>query len=843
MIDWRKGGWSGSIRAHARRMAHAQLAESRSLHRIRYGFGQQMARRLFSIRTFGGFIGLYVLINLIFGMIEIASTHLAPSWLPVMVPGNPDLAIEVEALMLDVSSYLLGAQIGLLGVISLSLTLVTLIAQKEGSSTDIQLYYHESMALELVASCVALAVVLCVQFVWPLQLLLHHIGLGAGVQLFKLVLFSLHLFWLLVNLCVAAYFILTTFRFVQQSAREKFRDRYTAYVILPRDLERYLCTQLYTSGGQNVPGLSFGITPPQAAIAEEEHRFSHPVTIHDVRMRWVHWVARRWWTRSLKASPQIQNLPENARPRLCFVPSMDEQLNGVVAWCRRVGGEPLTALERIVLRRAFRFRGANSRAPSPTPADILEGLADNTLAQIDRQAPVAFDSAFNEMTRYHQLMLWLSVARGVDGARFSFIQQSAYAWHPPHRNWTNQYRRLFRRASEYLGEEEHFLRTVASTPHRLLPRHGEAPLPASLEAEILKLGPLLLQQVESWASRHRADHDRVETANAHILAEMMPELAHIWCELLHAPPTLHGWAEAIHEGDTQAWSRFGEAWPFLWGHLANTAYSLMQATTNADPAGATAFADALLHWPAAILHHLPRAEGEKPRFDLYPDLLEQPWSEISARLSQKEVAPKAASLFGDILRGTHADITLLTSTLLLRLDLDRHERGLATHIALALAGPENGPLQGGYPAQASTTNLLPAMLRLIDMEQNTPLSSYQQDRSHLFLALLELLQRRLETTAFQETNGADGRQHLSLALALLLAEAQGEKSGAATMLAKRPLNFRTVGGPAFRDARHRLNAWLSAPPSRIADALGHLNPDSKPEGQIAAFRALLHALG
>ncbi|MGQ3675791.1 hypothetical protein ACT6QH_09885 [Xanthobacter sp. TB0139] len=843
-MNWRKGGWSGSIRAHAHRVAHAQLEESRGLHRVRYGFGQRLARHLFSIRTFGGFIGLYVLINLIFGMLEIASAHLAPSLLPAVTTGNPDLAIEVEALMLNVSSYLLGAQIGLLGVISLSLTLVTLIAQKEGSSTDIQLYYHESMALELVASCVALAVVLCVQFVWPLQLLLHHIGLGAGVQLFKLVLFSLHLFWLLVNLCVAAYFILTTFRFVQQSARERFRDRYTAYVILPRDLERYLRTQLYAHGGQNMPGLSFGEVPRQAGTNELESHFSHPMMIHDVRMRWVHWVARRWWTRSLKAMPELDQQPESARPRLFFIPTPDEQLSGPVALCKRVGGTPLTYFERLILKCSFRFRRASLHTPKPTPADILEGLADNTLAQIDRQAPVAFDSAFSEMTRYHQFMLWLSVAHGVDGQRFSFIQQADYAWHPPHRNWTSQYRRLFRRATEHLYEEEHFLRTVARTPHHLLPRHGEAPLPASLEADILKLGPLLLQQVESWSSRHRTEPHELDSGSAHILAEVMPELAQTWCDLLHAPPVLYDWPTAIHTGDAAAWNSFHAAWPFLWGHLANSAYSLAQAAVNADDAGAGAFADALLRWSDLALRHLPTVGGEKARYNLRPDLLEHPWAGAISLLSPNEPAPKASALFADIVRSVHADIILLTSTQLLRFDIERQEIGLPTRIALALAGPGSSlPEHQMHPAPIPGTNLLPAILRQMDTEEAPHRSSYMQDTAHLSQALHALSHLNAKPEALHAEKELDKQEELCFALALLLTEGESATSGAATTLGNRPLHFRAVGGPAFRKARQHLNEWLQAPPPQLANALHHLRPNSRPEEKISAFRALLHALG
>src|SRR3712207_1494193 len=56
----------------------------------------------------------------------------------------------------------------------------------------------------------------------------------------------------------------------------------------------------------------------------------------------------------------------------------------------------------------------------PTPAQILEELADRVAAQIDRQAPLAFDEALDEMTRYHRFLLSLNASRTPEGAAFSY---------------------------------------------------------------------------------------------------------------------------------------------------------------------------------------------------------------------------------------------------------------------------------------------------------------------------------------------------------------------------------------------------------------------------------------
>ena len=130
-------------------------------------------------------------------------------------------------------------------MISLALALITIIAQREGSSTDINVYYHEFFAFDVVASCIALVAVLCIQLLWPSHLILHRLGFGTDLQVFKFGLLGVHLLWLVLNLAGLAHFIATTFGFVQQSERERLRERYTANVVLPRDMAERLRQQLY----------------------------------------------------------------------------------------------------------------------------------------------------------------------------------------------------------------------------------------------------------------------------------------------------------------------------------------------------------------------------------------------------------------------------------------------------------------------------------------------------------------------------------------------------------------------------------------------------------------------
>lgn len=372
MIDWRQGGWTGSINRWVRREVREQLRGNPVARRVRYGIAHRALRLFFGFGTFRRFIGLYLIVNVTFVAAEALSAFFVPHWLPSWSASGQPPATDIKALILNVSSYLLGAQIGVLGVISLSLALVTLIAQREGSSTDVQVYYHESFSFELVASCVALAAILCAQLLWPMQFLLHRVGLGTNLQIFKLGLLGLHLAWLLVNLGAVAYFIATTFRFVQQSAREMLRERYTANVVLPRDLTHRLREQLYglarelLGGGDDedraCPSVAFGFDYGDPRTVEVETTFKGPAVLHDVRMTWVRWALRRWSARCVRVAAHQSASGKRGLghqgPLIWFTPHIDQPIRGKVAWCRRRGGVPLTRVEQFVLWRAFHFRSS-----------------------------------------------------------------------------------------------------------------------------------------------------------------------------------------------------------------------------------------------------------------------------------------------------------------------------------------------------------------------------------------------------------------------------------------------------------------------------------------------------
>jgi hypothetical protein len=313
------------------------------------------------------------------------------------------------------------------------------------------------------------------------------------------------------------------------------------------------------------------------------------------------------------------------------------------------------------------------------PDEILEELADKTAAQIQRLAPVAFDSAFREMTHYHRFLLALGASRTPDGAAFNFAEVAGNAWHAPHKEWIRQYRRLFERAADRLADDSHFIHSLAYAPSRLLPEPGDLELSPNVVRAILDLGPILASRLEAWVTKRTTVETRegqsaeprlaLAGSDAKAYANVLPDIVGAWESLLHYPPSMYGWCEGGERSDAECWAAYRSSWAFLWQHLTNTGYCLATAVWNEDEIGAALFREALVRWPQALDHRLDDRAELRHRRLLFPSILKLGWARASAAAAllgyDYMPAPSPDQLFASVVRGAQDDVVLLTAALLL----------------------------------------------------------------------------------------------------------------------------------------------------------------------------------
>lgn len=299
-------GWLGSLRRRVLREIKTHVRENHAIRRARYSFLQRALRAVIVDRSLLAFVAAYLFLDIVLvGAEAIFSSHF-----PRCLPGwtGP----ELKSALKDIASYFIAAQVGILGIVSVAIGIVTLISQRDDRSstnTDVRLYYVESLAYEGVLSGVALLVILCVQLLWPMQFTAHRLDFGGPDLIFKVILTAFHLAWLILNLAVFTQFLLTTLRFVEPKARERLRERYTANIIVPYDLSLRLSRFFYmiapkamVPGTSDKTGLSitFGYGLLDDGEIELHTNFATRSELHDVWLRPLGMVLRNWWRRNEK---------------------------------------------------------------------------------------------------------------------------------------------------------------------------------------------------------------------------------------------------------------------------------------------------------------------------------------------------------------------------------------------------------------------------------------------------------------------------------------------------------------------------------------------------------------
>ena len=500
----------------------------------------------------------------------------------------------------------------------------------------------------------------------------------------------------------------------------------------------------------------------------------------------------------------------------------------------------------------------------PSPEEILEELADNVAAQIERLAPVAFDGAFREMTRYHRFLLALGAARDPNGAAFNFAEIAGNAWHAPHNEWIRQYRRLFERAADKLVDDSHFLRSLAYVPGRLMPGPGEPELSPSVVRAILDLGPMLVGRLEAWVTKRTTVETRQGQAAELRLAlagsdskayeSVVPDIVGAWESLLHYPPSMYGWRELGEQTDVERWAAFRASWPFLWQHMTNTAYCLATAVWNEDETGAALFRKALVRWAHALDHRLDNQAELRHRRLLFPGILDLTWLEASAKsapLGYDYIPPPTPDqLFASMIRGAHHDIVLLTAALLLFWTInDKQTSDIGARTARALlrreASDDDHHHMGREPP--SFRSLFLDLLRLETTGERYRDGSYAAELDHSIAVLDNMTERRVVPGRVFTPSTLHGRDGLLLSdLVILLAHVPDEGDDGLkeriTALAHEE-EVLPEGDGSLRDILHQLERFqstLEQPYPALDRGLHLLSPDRDPKRSKDRLREIVN---
>lgn len=486
----------------------------------------------------------------------------------------------------------------------------------------------------------------------------------------------------------------------------------------------------------------------------------------------------------------------------------------------------------------------------PTPDQILEELADKSAVHIDRIAPVAFDAAFGELTRYHRFLLSVHASRSTEGLPFNYAAVAGEAWRAPHNEWISQYRGLFERAANHISDAPDFFEKLAHTPMRLLPRQDEPQLPDDVLGAILDLNLYLIHRLEAWVTKRTVTETtpgssaspRLQLAgsDAKSYANLLPNVVGAWESLLQTAPTLYRWRDERDGRDNERWDALRASWPFLWKHLCNTAYMVAVAVWNEDETGTAMLRDALVRWPRTLSHHFTDRAYLCQRWLLFPDIVSLDLAAAQERirplLPQHMPAPTADELFNATLQGAHDDVLLLTSALLLLWSMDSKQ---ATDIGARTAGQllrreleDPDDERHGTPQDKPFGSLMMDIVRLEIAGDRRPDGTYGATLDHLVEKLDNMTERRVVPGRIFTPSTLHGRDGLQTALvSMLLArvpEADDPLLTRVKDLARNQAGLPT-GDRSLRDLLHGLDRFtklLETPPPTLQRGLTLLKPNA-----------------
>lgn len=260
---------------------------------------------------------------------------------------------------------ILMVQITAMGLIfPIAVGLVTVITQKSNTSntnSNIQIYYHESMAYKIGASCISLAIVLVLNlFILNFQLWEYtRIKILSSALPFLIPL--INTWWLIINLIALWFFLKLSLSFVQPKRREEIRKDYTANVAIPYEKKSIYMYKHYQDIKKSIElgksdlKIIFG---ELLKIGETEVRkkIKGEYTLKDVYQKPLVWVLKRWLKRTCFKASHNYELDDILKNSVSFPPLPNQYFSGEIEICNVTGDIKFTAMEKFLIKICFRFK-------------------------------------------------------------------------------------------------------------------------------------------------------------------------------------------------------------------------------------------------------------------------------------------------------------------------------------------------------------------------------------------------------------------------------------------------------------------------------------------------------
>ncbi len=626
----------------------------------------------------------------------------------------------------DVAVGLLAAQAALIALVfPLIIALIGVLFElRTTTGARLNIFLKETESLVLGGSALMLSAALAIQL-----LLLPHIPAAVSVAVI-----ALDVIWFVMNVLFLAFFLFNTLDFVRPERRATLFRRYIVNVAWRAELRNLITynqlTQaveygyLPTTPGDLESGAKILVSPMSLDSIPAAVRIPirESSVLSNVFLPVLHVVAEAW-LQIAHARPESDGLTW-----LVFEPVPMRTYSGDIVLARSPQGLPLTSLQRLLVRLAFRFKNAARQESAPDTVAFLKEHVADLLPLIDAGRIQEFESGLSQLVDLHVFFFKIAQSPRDSAADepFSFAEISPFEFQTVGESWAREYRDVLKRAVARLSIEPEFFATCAFLGARLYRELKDVARPSALTS-ITRIAATLFWRLREW-SEAAQQAESGGTGNPGIAFRLSATRSGTYAE---------AWRDFV-----AGWERLGteiadfpvstaEEWPAMnsrywpvWDHLTTTATMVAAGAKGGDLLAVDWSTDMLIKW----YEHIHRRWGDEAddllssKFLLTPDALSEHWNDVTAKtqsLLGDTLQPR--SVFTAAVENAWQDVQLALICVLIRWSAQTTATGAAAIAARKLLHSEthDHDSEAGYPRAVfgSAATALEAIIRIAYAER------------------------------------------------------------------------------------------------------------------------------
>lgn len=597
-------------------------------------------------------------------MMAIYFGALAGAWLVPFVPWGPQVPSSVDDYFRDfqtINLALMGAQATLLGLVyPLVIALVSLLFQETSArGARLNVYFKETEATAV--GGMALFFIAIVSAQSPFY--------GQGPVRVVAAATAVNIFWFTANLIGLAFFVRSSLDFVRPVGRHRMLESYLANTAWPGQFlaavraNRLLGAQGYGYLIEPIEAGTVGLINPYEFDAPILRKaLPRPRVLVDVAFGRLNAVLK-----SQKRGTAYGRSPA----ALTFSPSIDVTYSkGSVVLAR--GSGALSAAERFMLDRAYRFGKPGRRDSASLTQDLLTELIASAHAQFEAGNFDQFDARIDEAMQLHVRLYELAESpRSPSDNPFNYASIED-GWDTLGMSWAASYRATLHRAGDRIDREPRFFEKLIYLPSRLH-RRITAVAPPEARTALFHIAAVPVVALLDRAGQEKADATPAGAPAPSVFdfgGAAGEKYKRFWINYVG------GWesfGEALgaldrHEGETIGWDELRSLTSDLFRHLSDTALLTARAAQIGETQAIGWTADMLMNWRNRTIRRLADDRGgwalHRPLLTLRHTKLS--WSEIEAAPLSLHDQPKVpGGVYVAVMENVWFDTVVMTLSSLL----------------------------------------------------------------------------------------------------------------------------------------------------------------------------------